>query len=370
MAAGGSVALITELEDALARCPRHCRALVIQEVIRMLPAQPKDNIRQLGSFDEVLACLIRQAEVADIVNLSRTIAISRLMLPKAVRQLAFHVDAAVADPVLRHLSCISDEDLKELAETRGQKQLSAISSRTELSESISTKLVMRGNTGVHITLSRNPGARLTEKSFAVLLKLAERNDALAQALGSRPDVLATLVRKFLALVTGKPRIAFLNAGPPETRVVAQQARAPDINTQRDYASAEKEVLELSRSGKLTDSAVNRFAIAQDLEKLTAALALLSETPVTVIERLLCREGLDEMVIACKAARLRWATTVSIIRCSRGGAPTSEQELEQLIRLFESLSLSEAQRTVRFGKADGIASYPIRRPRTTNIVKRR
>jgi hypothetical protein len=89
MAAGGSVALITELEDALARCPRHCRALVIQEVIRMLPAQPKDNIRQLGFFDEVLACLIRQAEVADIVNLSRTITISRLMLPKCCSAACF-----------------------------------------------------------------------------------------------------------------------------------------------------------------------------------------------------------------------------------------------------------------------------------------
>lgn len=166
MAAGGSAALISELEDALVRCPRHSRALAIQEVIKLLLAQPKDNVRQLHSFDEVLASLIRQAEIADIVKLSSTVAMTKLMLPKAVRQLAFHVDASVADPVLRHSSCISYEDLNELAETRGQKQLSAISLRTGLSESITTKLVMRGNAGVHITLCHNPGVRLTERSFA------------------------------------------------------------------------------------------------------------------------------------------------------------------------------------------------------------
>lgn len=252
MAAGRSAALITELEDALARCPRHRRALVIQEVIKLLLAQRKDNIRQLSSFDEVLACLIRQSEVAEISDLSNTVARSRLMLPRTVRQLAFHENASVADPILKHADCIPNDDLNELAETRGQQQLSAISSRTKLSEDIATKLVMRGNAAVHVTLARNPGARLTERSFAVLLKLAERNEELARALGSRGDLSTTLVRKFLALVTGKPRMAFLNAAPAEIRVLAEPEPVSDTRTQRDYASAEKEMLALSRSGQLTD----------------------------------------------------------------------------------------------------------------------
>jgi uncharacterized protein (DUF2336 family) len=354
MAAGQSAAMITELEDALARCPKHCRSLVVQEVIKLLLTQPKDNNRQLSSFDEVLACLIRQSEIADAADLSKAVARSGLMLPKAVRQFAFHEDASLADPVLKTAGCILDDDLAELAETRGQQQLSAISSRTNLSESITSKLVMRGSAAVHVNLARNSGARLTERSFAVLLKLAERNELLAQALGSRSDLPETLVRKFLALATGKPRIAFLNAAPRKSDVLAEQKPIQATNAQRDYASAEKEVLALSRSGRLTDSTVNRFAMAQDYERLTAALAVLSEAPVTVIERLLCRDRLDEMIMACKAARLRWATTVSIIRCTLRDFPASEHDIGELKRLFETLSLSEAQWTVRFGKADGIA----------------
>lgn len=355
MVAGSSAALIDELEDALARCPKHCRGLVVGEVIKLLLVQPRENVRQLTSFDEVLACLIRQAEVADIANLSYAVATSRLAFPKASRQLAFHDDASVADPILRQSSCLSDEVLIELVETRSQEQLRAISSRGALSEAVTTKLVMQGNAAVHLAISQNPGVRLTERSFAVLLKIAERDEQLAQALGKRSDIPAMLTRKFLALVTGKPRLAFLNSASPAIRALCQQEPRSEINTPIDYASAEKEIGALSRAGKLTDSTINRFAVGQDHERLVAALALLSETPVTVIERMLRADSPDELAMACKAARLRWATAASIVRSRQGGLPVSEQQLEDLRGLFESLSLSEAQRTIRFSKSDATAN---------------
>jgi uncharacterized protein (DUF2336 family) len=351
MAAGTSAALIPELEDAFARCPKDQRALVIGEVIKLFLAQPKENVRQLSSFDEVLACLIRQAEVADLTKLSNAVVASRLMLSKAVRQLAFHEDASVAIPILRGSNWISDEDLNELAETRDQEHLLAISSRSQLSRALTTTLVMRGNASVHISISRNLGARLTEGAFTVLLKIGERDEELAQALGKRSDLPATLVRKFLALVTGKPRLAFLRFASPEICTMTEREAPPKAKAQRDYASAEKEVGCLSRTGQLTDSTVNRFAVGQDHEKLTAALALLSQAPITVIERLLCGDSVDELVVACKAARLRWATTASIIRHRQGCEPISEQQLEERRKLFDSLSLSEAQWTIRFGKTD-------------------
>lgn len=354
MATGASAALIVELEDALARCSKGRRALVIEQVIKLFLAQPQENVRHLSSFDEVLACLIRQAELVGLANLSNAVVRSRLRLPMTARQLALHQEASVAVPILRHSSCISDADLDELAETGNQEQLLAISSRSELSERLTTTLVMRGNAGVHLAISRNLDARLSERAFAVLLKMAERNEQLAQTLGKRSDIPAKLVRKFLALVAGKPRLAFLNSASPEVRALAEREASTDSNAQRDYTTAMKEVSTLSRSGKLTDSAVNRFAVGQDQEKLTAALALLSEAPIRVIERLLRDDSADELIIACKAARLRWATTASIIRHRQGCPPISEQQLEEQRGLFESLSLAEAQWTIRFGKEDSNA----------------
>jgi hypothetical protein len=71
----------------------------------------------------------------------------------------------------------------------------------------------------------------------------------------------------------------------------------------------------------------------------------------LIDRLLSHSSdVDQLVIACKASRLRWATTVSVINNREDSLPIKGDELKSLGDLFESLSLSEAQRTVRFGTA--------------------
>src|SRR5690242_3267476 len=112
-----------------------------------------------------------------------------------------------------------------------------------------------------------------------------------------------------------------------------------------------QIAELRRAGKLNDSAVNRFAVRKQIAKLTVALAQAWEASVRSIERLLSNSSdVDQLVIACKAARLRWATTVSILNNREGCLPIEGDELNSLGGLFESLSLSEAQRTVRFGPA--------------------
>jgi uncharacterized protein (DUF2336 family) len=279
----------------------------------------------------------------------------------ALRLLAFHEDASVSVPILRHSPWVSEQDIRELAETRDQEHLYAISSRSVLSEIVSTTLVMRGNASVHVSVSRNLGARVSDKAFAILLKIAERDDALAEVLGRRSDIPASLVKKFLALVTGSPRAAFLKTASPENQalVEGERSRRGKPPSQTDYTSAEKEVGALCRTGKLTDSAVNRFAVAQEQEKLIAALALLSEAPIRVIERFLWADHADELIMACRAARLRWSTTASIIQHRQGGAAISEERLEAHRVLFERLSLSEAQWTIRFGQSDGMGGPPAR-----------
>jgi len=55
-----------------------------------------------------------------------------------------------------------------------------------------------------------------------------------------------------------------------------------------------------------------------------------------------------LVVACRASRLNWQTTLAVIN-SRDHTPgLSQQEIEQGKEIFESLSLSVAQRTIRFG----------------------
>jgi uncharacterized protein (DUF2336 family) len=341
---------IADLEDAMVRCPEYRRALVLQEVTKSFLDEPHKTGCNLACLDDVLVCLMKPASTLDLANVSNALVRSGLKLPKAHQQLALHRDPTVAVPILKHSSSLSDRDLVEVVEMRDRDQLLAISSRSVLSEFLTTTLIMRGYAAVHTNLAQNLGARISEGGFTVLLKIAERDSEMAALLGARSDIPSGLLRKFLAMVAEKPKSAFLRAASPQIRAVAER-EAPKMAaiSNKDYSSAEKEIAELRRTGKLNDSAINRFAVTQQVEQLTVALALASDAPLRQIERLLSHSGdVDRLVMACKASRLRWATTASILGNRAAGSVPSGEELEALNRLFESVSLSEAQRTVRFG----------------------
>jgi hypothetical protein len=119
---------------------------------------------------------------------------------------------------------------------------------------------------------------------------------------------------------------------------------------KDYAAAQKEVFALNRAGKLNDETVNRFAVGWEYDLVTAALSFMSEAKIETIEPLLRGDRLDELIIACKASRLSWATTTMIIRNRPQSLPVSDRDLEQGLHMVEALSLSVAQQTVRIWAA--------------------
>ena len=53
-------------------------------------------------------------------------------------------------------------------------------------------------------------------------------------------------------------------------------------------------------------------------------------------------------MACKAARVNWSTTTMIVRNRPGCPPATQRELDQCVAIHESLLLSVAQWTIRFG----------------------
>ena len=97
---------------------------------------------------------------------------------------------------------------------RDRDHLLAISSRSVLSEFLTTTLIMRGYAAVHANLVQNLGAQISEGGFTVLLKIAERDSEMAALLGARSDIPSGLLRKFLAMVAEKSKSAFLRAASP------------------------------------------------------------------------------------------------------------------------------------------------------------
>jgi Uncharacterised protein conserved in bacteria (DUF2336) len=165
----------------------------------------------------------------------------------------------------------------------------------------------------------------------------------------------------LPKVTKRVRARLLELAPPETlgpmRQVIQRIEAEArtrLSLPIDYSEAKSIVLGLNNSGKLSDSAVNRFAVHQEHNNLIAALALLATVEIEIIESLFEQGDDCGLIVACRASRLNWQTALAVVTHRKNARQFSPQELERCQEAFEALSLSVAQWTIRFGSIQDIA----------------
>jgi uncharacterized protein (DUF2336 family) len=351
MATAISTALSAEFDNIFDnRSPDRC-ARILHEVARLFSAvSGRLNKEQIALFDDVLLRLIGRADTQALASLGNSLSGLDAPLVKAIRQLAFHYDAQVAGPVLRRSTALSDQDLVSIADTRGQEHLLEISGRQTIGPALGDILVERGGTAVLGKLIQNLGARFSEEGCAALVKKAKQDDAHAEALVRRSDVLPALRKELLAKVNDvrtRVKQAAPSALQEKTKAAiattAEQTEAPKA---ADYSAALSAMIELSRKGGLNDRSVNRFAVEHDYINVAAALSVLSAAPVEVIVPLVASSKLEALMVACKVARLNWSTTKMIIHHRPGCTAVTPLQLEQAKVSFDALSLSVAQRTIR------------------------
>jgi uncharacterized protein (DUF2336 family) len=349
MAASNSAALTTRPVGASARGGPDCAEILRKLTALFLSDTAHLRERQLGLYDELFAQLILQAGPQALAALSASLSAATVAPPAITRFLASHGDALVAAPMLAKASWLAERDLFDIVKSGSPAHLLAIASRNGLGEKLTDLLIARGHSAGRVALVENHSARLSEDGYRTLFKSAERDEQLAEKLARRPDLPAQLSQNFVAAAMEAPRARFIKSAPPATQATLQQTpRTRSGRMFEDYSAARAEVAALSRAAKLGDSSVNRFAVSNDYAAVIAALALLSDVAIETIEPLMDPERINGLIVACKASRLSWATTMMIIHNRPGCLPVRAEDLHEERRRFDKLSLSEAQWTTRFG----------------------
>jgi uncharacterized protein (DUF2336 family) len=362
--------LITELDNVVKAGSPERRVQILRQVTGLfLSDAERLKERHISVFDEVLVRLMKCVDPRALVRLSVSFADLRSAPKDAIRYLAHQEDAAVAVPILLKSDALSDTDLVEIAHERGQQHLCAMAGRKTPSQALTDILLKRGDTNVCRELVKNPGARFSDAGFAMLIDIAGRDDDTADSLMRRSDASREILSRLVSRSTPAVQARLLRNAPPELCETIQaaiegatdQARARK-RVRIDYSEANAHVLALSKAGKLNDSSVNRFAIRREPRNVVAALALLATISTETAESLLEDRDCCGLAIACRASRLNWQTTAAIIAHRNDHPPVPAQELAQVKDVFDMLSLSTAQRTVRFGSVDELVAKPGPTPR--------
>jgi len=350
-----SHSMLAELEEAVKSGSAEKRVTMLRKVTSLfLGEADRLNEQQIAVFDDVLVHLIQRIEIRALGELSTSLAPVNNAPIEVIRRLSRHDEITVAGPVLTQSSRLSENDLIDIAKSKGQGHLLAISGRASLSEGVTDVLVERGDTQVHRSLATNSGAQFSEFGFGFLVKKSESDGELAEKLGLRLDIPTDLLRQLLERATDLVRSRLLAGAAPENQEKIQRVLASIANevrrdavAPRDFTQADSDVYELNRRGKLNEAALVKFVNDREYEKMTATLALFCGTKSELIERLLKTIRPDGVITACKAGKLTWPTVSLILETRFSHHKMTDPELRDARDAFIELSPASAQRTMRF-----------------------
>jgi uncharacterized protein (DUF2336 family) len=345
--------LLEELQAALSHGTVARRVETLRRVtdlfVGSLVEYPDEHVRV---FDDVFQCLVEQIEISARALLADRLAPVAAAPPKIIRTLALDEVIEVAGPVLSKSERLDEATLIEIAHTRGQAHLKAISLRRVLSEALTDVLVTRGDEDVVQSTVGNPGAQLSEGSLTDLVARAERDDDLATCIGLRPDLPRHHYLKLIAKASLNVRRK-LEAAHPEladevssvVQEVAQRVRAAAMTRQTEMSRAL--VRSLHEDGRLNEFQVSTFAEQGKFDETNAGLAALAGVAVETAENMMIESRAEGVMILAKVAGMQWSSVRAIIAMREKLSGGAQTDMLTLRDTYEALRSSTAQQVLRF-----------------------
>jgi uncharacterized protein (DUF2336 family) len=349
--------LIADLEDAIQSGSKDRRVETLRRITDLFVADAdRLSDQQIDVFDDVLGHLIKRIEGKALSELSRRLGPINNAPIEVVRRLARDDNIVVAEPILSASTRLSDGDLIDIANTKTQAHLLAISARAQIGPAVTDVLLQRGDRDVMHKLAGNSGADFSDNGFETLVRHSERDEQLAEKVGLRLDVPLRLFRELLLRATEAVRSRLLSMAGPENRSQIQHVLAAisedaqheaGFQNEQDYAKAHARVVAMRTAGQLDEAAIFEFAKSGRHADIVASLSVLCGAPMPLLEHLLQSEHREAILIPCKAAQLEWPTVRAILNCRSVGGTMSDLDVDTARTDFFKLSQSGAQRVLRF-----------------------
>lgn len=349
--------VIREVEAALQGGTPGRRTQVLDKVTSLfLSGGKRLSEEQVTLFDDVMGHLISCIEHHALAELSRHLAPVPHAPHNVIRALASNDSLDVAGPVLDASERLSDDDLIEIARTKGQGHQLRIAGRAHLNEDVTNVLVDQCDPEVAIKVVSNKGARFSKAGFAKLAMITDGDSRLAAAIAGRPDIPPHIFRAILAQAADTVRQGLMNSASSEdadklNRILSEISHQIDQKaTTERYAPAQALVSSFIQDTPATRLNLVRFAKDGKVEETAATLSALTAVPIELVDRLMNDANRYGIMVLCKMMGMQWSLAQNVIRIGRNPDDTIQSDMDELFEDYEALAVSLANRLLRFWQA--------------------
>ncbi|HUC67932.1 MAG TPA: DUF2336 domain-containing protein [Stellaceae bacterium] len=270
------------------------------KIARLAPGLSKEAHERLRKLTyEVLEILVRDQVTRVRQVIAETLKDVADAPPQIIRLLARDCEIVVAGPVLEFSPLLGDQDLLAIiADAPIPGALAAMARRDGVQVPITDAISASADVDAIAALLANPSAQIREEALDRLVDRAPGVVAWHKPLVERPRLSAEIVRKLAAFVADQllrrlsERRDLDPATAREVAAVVRQRLAEKAPEEKPAAAPAKPANEalaranrLKQQGKLDEAAV-LGALGHDSGFVRAALAVMSELPPELVDRVL------------------------------------------------------------------------------------
>ncbi len=307
-------------------------------------------------FDGVLIGLVPQTEIAARAELAKRLSLLTNAPRGLVGQLAREDEIVIAGPLLRRSPLIDEQALIEIARTKSQEHLLAMTERPALSPGLTDVIIRRGDRDVVRRTAKNSGAAFSQSGYLALIKRAGQDGVLTLTVGQRDDLSDQHLKDLLAGSIDVIRRRLHDMVKPARQAAIKQAMSDiagvtaPVDGRRNFEPAQRAILVLHEAGERNETALLDFVRAHKYEESIAALSAMSGVKIATLDRLIAGDRYDPILIVSKAIGLEWATVRALILLRLGpNRVPSPADIEGARVNFARLMPSTVERVVNFWK---------------------
>lgn len=316
--------------------------------------QQSDSDRDV--FGGVMERVAYELEVEVRAELSQRLASTNFAPHDIVRRLA-EDDIEVAKPVLERSQVLSDNDLVEIAYSKGQGHLMAMTRREALSAAVTDVIVQRGNDEVLTSVAGNNGANFSSKGFQTLATKAVDVAKLRENLGRREDVPSEIIEEIKRNVSEKLKKEFStknsNVSSSEIdHVVELQSENVDFSSlQKDnrFGTLRIDVHDLHKKGLLTQGKIREFAEKGLKAEIVYSIAVKADIEPAMAYHTLYEAEVPALAVLCRAYHFERETFGALLQERVHTVNMSAEHVISAMKRYDALNDETAQRIFRFLK---------------------
>lgn len=352
-AAQGQFALLLDLAKETSSEKR--RELLRQVTDVFVDDEAERSDKEAELFDDIFAAVSADMEVAVRAELASKIARSNAPLNRTARRLALS-EIEVARPVIESSRALSEHDILDVIERKGQEHMMAVTKRDDIGERVSSALVNKGEDKVVASLLENRTARIDRQTFEKVAERAQTSPLLHAPFVKNQNAPLDLLNEVYLKVEQKLRREimrkFHGVAPSDladalaaskNRLSQEYGALPD-----DFMASEEYVAGLAKWKPLEPANLTVMLRENRTTAFCIAFAQLTEVDVQLVMRLVDTCDLDAIAMIAKGAGFDKALFVTI--CLLIAKDSSNMNrAEALGNLYTEVSQAAAQRALRFWK---------------------